>query len=351
MPNPPFLLFFRKSKVICRETENILEHLFYSENYDESNTKCYNTHMCDTIASSVDAYLEYLKYSRGSSDHTVVNYAVDLAQFSEYLETLDIHCPKEVGHTHVRSFLREVVGFGYARSSAARKLSSIKGWTSYLKERGMIASDPASGVRGPRLPRKLPRAMTPDEVTRLIEEGPRGKNETRDKAVLELLYGCGLRIAEAAGLEWEQVDLGERWIRVLGKGNKERMVPLGRCAVEALADWRQRLDPEERFLFPGEGDGPVAVRTLHRVVARAARRVGLVEVTPHVLRHSFATHMLERGASLRVLQELLGHESLVTTQRYLKVTAEQLKKSYIQAHPRAGNGGNHFEGNDDSLRA
>lgn len=307
--------------------------------------------MCDTIASSVDAYLEHLKYSRGSSDHTVVNYAVDLAQFSEFLETFEVTRPGDVSHGHVRSFLREVVGFGYARSSAARKLSSIKGWTSYLKERGDIPSDPASGVRGPRLPRRLPRAITTDEVSRLIEDGPGGDNALRDRAVLELLYGCGLRVAEAAGLEWEQVDLPERWIRVRGKGNKERMVPVGRCAVDALTGWRKTIGEGERFVFPGDGGGPLTVRTLHRVVSRAARRVGLAEVTPHVLRHSFATHMLERGASLRVLQELLGHESLVTTQRYLKVTAEQLKKSYIQAHPRAGNGGDDFERNDDSLHS
>lgn len=305
--------------------------------------------MCNTIASSVDAYLEHLKYSRASSDHTVVNYAVDLAQFSDYLETLEIRRPGDVRHTHVRSFLREVVGFGYARSSAARKLSSIKGWMSYLKERGEIDSDPASGVRGPRLPGKLPRAMTFEDVDRLIEEGPRGSNETRDRAVLELLYGCGLRVAEAAGLEWDQVDLSERWIRVRGKGNKERMVPVGRCAVEALREWRKTLDSGERFVFPGENSGPVAVRTLHRIVARAAKRVGLTEVTPHVLRHSFATHMLERGASLRVLQELLGHESLVTTQRYLKVTVEQLKKSYLEAHPRTVNGGKESEGNHNTL--
>jgi len=305
--------------------------------------------MGDTIASSVDAYLEYLKYSRGSSNHTVVNYAVDLSQFSEFLESLDVRCPDEIRHTHVRSFLREVVGYGYARSSAARKLSSIKGWTSFLKERGEISSDPASGVRGPRLPKKLPRAITPEEVTRLIEEGPGGKYASRDRTILEILYGCGLRVAEAANLKWEQVDLDERWIRVRGKGDKERMVPMGRCAVEALSNWRKSLDMGEPFVFPGERGGPLATRTLHRVVTRAARRVGLAEVTPHVLRHSFATHMLERGASLRVLQELLGHESLVTTQRYLKVTAEQLKKSYIRAHPRAGNGGEAFEGDYDSV--
>jgi integrase/recombinase XerC len=191
--------------------------------------------------------------------------------------------------------------------------------------------------------------MTFEDVDRLIEEGPRGSNETRDRAVLELLYGCGLRVAEAAGLEWDQVDLSERWIRVRGKGNKERMVPVGRCAVEALREWRKTLDSGERFVFPGENSGPVAVRTLHRIVARAAKRVGLTEVTPHVLRHSFATHMLERGASLRVLQELLGHESLVTTQRYLKVTVEQLKKSYLEAHPRAVNGGKESEGNHNTL--
>ena len=155
----------------------------------------------------------------------------------------------------------------------------------------------------------------------------------RDKAVLELLYGCGLRIGELVVLRWEDIDFAERWVRVRGKGNKERMIPVGKMAIKALYNWRDSCQMGI-FLFTGEEGSHLTVRTVGRIVDRAAKRAGLSGVTPHMLRHSFATHMLEGGASIRVVQELLGHESLITTQRYLTVTAEHLKQSYIEAFPR-----------------
>ena len=195
-------------------------------------------------------------------------------------------------------------------------------------------SDPTKGVRGPKEPKRLPRALAYEDIKLLLEEGPRGEFEIRDRAVLELLYGCGLRVAELVALDWEDVDIKERWLRVRGKGEKERLVPMGRFAQKALTEWQAVLGKKGGPLFPGEGCERIAVRTVRRIVSRAAKRVGLVGVSPHVLRHSFATHMLEGGASLRVLQELLGHQSLVTTQRYLKISYEQLKKGYVSAHPR-----------------
>jgi len=291
------------------------------------------------VEEAVDLYLNWLKYGCGKSENTTINYAVDLCQFVDYLMSQGINDVGAIESTHVRAFLRDVVGFGYARTSAARKLSAIKGLTSFLKKRGLVESDVAARLKGPRLPKRLPRALPYEDVVKLIEKGPRGDKTLRDKAVLELLYGCGLRIAEASALKWEQVDLKERWIRVVGKGDKERIVPMGRYAVKALKDWKDSGESSDTYVFPGEKGGFIAVRTLRRIVTRCAKNAGLSGVTPHALRHSFATHMLERGANLRVLQELLGHESLMTTQRYLKVTAEQLKKSYIKAHPRAVFGG------------
>lgn len=292
----------------------------------------------EKLSCSVDDYLDSLRNSEGRSGNTVTNYAVDLAQFVDYLLGRDVQAPENVTTADVRNFLRDVTGYGYSRSSAARKLSAIKGWLGFLAQRNILPSNPAAGVRGPRLPLRLPRALSREDAARLVEQGPSGKYAARDCAVLELLYGCGLRIAEAASLKWDHLDLDERWVRVMGKGEKERIVPMGRCAQAALKDMRAMQDPGETWVFPGESGGRIAVRTLHRIVTRAARAAGVSDVTPHVLRHSFATHMLEGGASLRVLQELLGHESLLTTQKYLKITVEQLKKSYNLAHPRAGIG-------------
>lgn len=293
--------------------------------------------MTEKLSSCVDSFMEHLRYGVSSSEHTVVNYAVDLSQFLDFLEQQDVSDPVELETGHVRGFLRAIVGYGFARSSAARKLSAIRSWCSYLCREGIIPEDPTLGLKGPRFPHRLPRAVSYVEIERLLGEGPTGETAVRDSAVMELLYGCGLRVAELVALDLPDIDVEERWVRVSGKGKKERMVPMGRVAVTALDAWKaERGEPfGEGPLFPGSRGGRITVRTIHRIVTGAAARVGLAEVTPHVLRHSFATHMLERGASLRVLQELLGHESLVTTQKYLKVTADQLKKSYLSAHPRA----------------
>lgn len=305
----------------------------------------------DVLSAAIDLYLQDMRSGLGRSAHTTVNYAVDLSQFAGYLQGLGVEAPGEIETTHIRGFLRDVVGFGYARSSAARKLSAVRSWLRFLQHRGVISRNPAGGVRGPKLPSRLPRAISREEIELLLEKGPDGSDAPRDLAVMELMYGSGLRIAETAGLRWEHIDLAERWIRVLGKGEKERLVPMGRYAVRALELWRSVSGQGSAFVFPGAGGGAITVRTLHRVVHRAAARAGLPGVTPHVLRHSFATHMLEGGANLRVLQELLGHESLVTTQKYLKITAEQMRRSYTLAHPRAGSCDENDEGNNDPLRS
>ncbi len=305
----------------------------------------------DTLSSAIDIFLQDMSSGLGRSGNTTVNYAVDLTQFAEYLQGFGVEAPERIETTHIRGFLRDVVGFGYARSSAARKLSAIRSWLRFLQDRGEIPRNPANGIRGPKIPSRLPRAISREEMELLLEKGPDGNEAPRDLAVMELMYGSGLRIAETAGLRWEYVDLAERWVRVLGKGEKERLVPMGRYSVRALEAWRSVSGQGDGFVFPGADGGPITVRTLHRIVRRAAARTGLSCITPHVLRHSFATHMLEGGANLRVLQELLGHESLVTTQRYLKITADQMRRSYILAHPRAGNGDENDEGNDDTLRS
>ena len=291
--------------------------------------------MEEKISYHIDLYLDHLRFERGASSHTGINYSVDLAQFAEFLEAQGITDPVKVDGRLVRSWLREMMAFGYAKTSAARKLSSVRSWFAFLFDRGVIPSDPAKVVKGPKLPSRLPRVLSPQDAARLMEAAGEGENPARDRAVLELLYGCGLRIAELAGLRRRDLDLDERMIRVLGKGNKERIVPFGTFALRALKGWMDSLSGDEDYLFPGQKGGAITVRTVNRIVARGALWAGLGGVTPHVLRHSFATHMLEGGASLKVLQELLGHESLLTTQRYIALGAEHLRKSYEMAHPRA----------------
>jgi integrase/recombinase XerC len=305
--------------------------------------------MQEKISVSLDLFFDHLRFEKEASPHTVINYSVDLAQFAEFLEVLGTDDPAKVDGKTIRSWLREMMGYGYAKSSAARKLSSVRSWCAFLFDRGLIPSDPAKEIRGPKLPSRLPRALSREDASRLVDAGTSGEDPLRDSAALELLYGCGLRIAELASLRWQDVDLDERMVRVFGKGNKERIVPFGTCALRALREWRDSAGPSAEYVFPGQRGGAIAVRTVHRIVRRAALKAGVANVTPHVLRHSFATHLLEGGASLRVLQELLGHESLLTTQHYLAVGADHLRKSYEMAHPRAKGENADVQGNDNSV--
>ena len=305
--------------------------------------------MLEKISTSVDLFLDHLRFEKDASPHTVTNYGVDLAQFAEFLEASEVTDPAEVDSSLIRSWIREMTGFGYAKTSAVRKLSSVRSWFAFLLERGLVPKDPAAGIKGPRLPSKLPRALSEEDASRLVEAGTQGTDPARDRAVLELLYGCGLRIAELAALRREDVDLDERMIRVMGKGSKERIVPFGGKARDALIAWFNSEQAGEGYVFPGQIEGAITVRTINRIVRRAALAAGVAGVTPHALRHSFATHLLDRGAQLKVVQELLGHESLVTTQRYLAVSAERLRKSYEKAHPRAKGENDNVQGNNHSM--
>lgn len=278
----------------------------------------------------LDAFLVYMRDNKAAAENTVTNYAVDLTQFADFASSREIGA-LDVTTPLIRAFLRSLSGYGYAASSIARKLSAVKEFELYLMRQGYISSDPAAAVRSPRQPERLPRAISREAMTRLIDEAWKIRPCTRNGTILEVLYGCGVRVAELVVLKWSDVDLEERWIRVLGKGDKERMVPFGSYARKALYKWREECPEDAEYLFEGENGKNITVRTVHRVVVKAALNAGLVGVTPHSVRHSFATHMLEGGAPLNVLQELLGHESLMTTQRYLKITPGHLRVSYLQA--------------------
>ncbi|MCR4819373.1 MAG: tyrosine-type recombinase/integrase [Fretibacterium sp.] len=289
------------------------------------------------MGGAIDAFIEYVQH-RSPSDHTAISYASDLRQFSDYLEAQGMG--GDVGRVDtpvLRAYLRTLSGWNFSRATMARKLSSLRGFFAFLKKRGLREDDPARSLRGPGTRRPLPRALSEEAVSRLFEavEAEAGEDtRVRDTAILELLYGCGLRISELTGLRWQDVDIDERWLTILGKGNKERRVPFGNCARRALLTLKEG-GPVGEYVFAGRKGKPLTVRTVHRVVTALAAQAGLEGVTPHTLRHSCATHLLEHGASLKFVQEFLGHESLSTTQIYLTVSASWMKESYAAAHPRA----------------
>jgi integrase/recombinase XerC len=300
------------------------------------------------ISSYIDEFIMYTGAAKGRSKNTTVNYAVDLAQFADYLESIGIGSLEELNRDGLRGFLRELSGYGFSRRSITRKLSSLRGFMKYLVSVGAVKEDMGAGLRGPKAEPSMPRAIAYEDVVKMMASvGAASKKSARDRLILELLYGAGLRVNELVSLEWGDVDIGERELRVMGKGSKERRAYFGKPVQELLLRWRAdagakgyRTEGDAPLFYPEKaGAARLTERTVHRMVVAVSRSVGLFGVTPHTMRHSFATHMLERGAPLRVIQELLGHESLATTQKYLKVTVEQMKKSYMKAHPRSGFGG------------
>jgi len=293
--------------------------------------------MAENISTNIEQFLLFLE-SRGRSKNTVTNYRVDLEQFREYLLRQGILDVSGIDSQSVRVYLSNIIGFGIAKSSAARKLSAVRGFIRWLSSREVLDYGVAAGLKGPKLPSSLPRALSFEETEKLLTEGPEnGKHYQRDRLILELLYGSGLRVSELIDLNWENIETDQRMIRVFGKGSKERLVPFGPGVKKLLEDWKllSKEGTKGPLFLSEKGAERLTVRTVHRLVQRAALRVGIYGVSPHTLRHCFATHLLERGAPLRVVQELLGHESIAATQRYLSITAEQMKRSYMEYHPRA----------------
>ncbi len=293
--------------------------------------------MAENISTNIEQFLLFLE-SRGRSKNTVTNYRVDLEQFREYLLRQGISDVSGIDSQSVRVYLSNIIGFGIAKSSAARKLSAVRGFIRWLSSREVLDYGVAAGLKGPKLPSSLPRALSFEETEKLLTEGPEnGKHYQRDRLILELLYGSGLRVSELIDLNWENIETDQRMIRVFGKGSKERLVPFGPGVKKLLEDWKllSKEGTKGPLFLSEKGAERLTVRTVHRLVQRAALRVGIYGVSPHTLRHCFATHLLERGAPLRVVQELLGHESIAATQRYLSITAEQMKRSYMEYHPRA----------------
>jgi integrase/recombinase XerC len=298
----------------------------------------------------IERYLEYLDGERNLSVHTLRAYRGDLERFLQFM-AIEVLAedekrvrPKDVDVLAIRSFLASQTARGLSRRSQARALASLRGLFRFACREGLLEANPAAAVRIPKQPRSLPRHLRPGEVENLIEAANGDEPlDRRDRALLELLYAAGLRVAELVSLDWSDFDLEGRVVRVLGKGGKERMVPYGRHAAQALGEWRRRWDEvrgttggTEEPVWLNHRGGRLSARSVRRVLDKRVEQAAVAAgVHPHTLRHTFATHLLEGGADLRAIQELLGHSSLSTTQRYTHLEIDRLLSVYRDSHPRA----------------
>ncbi len=296
-------------------------------------------------------YINYLEVERNASPYTVRNYTTDLLDFLNFLRSKGVSSLKEVDRYVLRSYLSYLMERGFVKASIARKLSAIRSFYSYLLREGAIATSPVATTASPKLDKRLPSFLTIEEMERLLEapdlSSPVGQ---RDRALLELLYAAGIRVSELVNLNLEQVNLDSREIRVWGKGSKERVALMGKPAVEALTIYlsqgRSKLLGKKggNALFVNRYGRRLPERRVQRILEKYADIAGIDKrVHPHMLRHTFATHLLDGGADLRVVQELLGHANLSSTQIYTHVTRSQARKVYLSAHPMAQKRDDNFE--------
>ncbi|MDC0335631.1 tyrosine recombinase XerC [Pseudodesulfovibrio sp.] len=308
-----------------------------------SSTDAKNSHPGEFVR----GFLAFLEVEKGYSGATIRSYGTDLVQFEDFLKRVkrSLEKPKRINRDHVRGFLAEMHRQSLSKTSMGRKLSSLRAYFKYLLKHKVIAKDPMAGIRNPKQEQRHPQVLNVDQAVAMmeaaIEPDPEG---LRDIALAEVLYGSGLRISEAIGLDLN--DLDSDVIRVTGKGSKERIVPLSDAAMKRIRRYIEQRhaflqdDYSEQAVFLGIRSGKrLNRRAANRIIAKLGKLAGLPkDVHPHMLRHSFATHMLEAGADLRSVQELLGHERLTTTQRYTHLDMQRIMQVYDSAHPRATDG-------------
>ncbi len=297
---------------------------------------------------AIGAFLRFLELRRGASQSTVRSYASDLRQFLAFARDASRLGPRvrpqDVTVETIRAYLGSLDRRGEKKTSLARKLSTLRSFFRFLRQDEGMQENPAEELRTPKLPKHLPRTLTKDEANALMQcpNGP-SLSSFRDRAILETFYSTGARVSELVGMNREDVSWAEGVVRLRGKGNKERIVPIGSVAIEAIKDYLAALSrdtargarqPEPVFL--NNRGGRLTARSVARIVAAYSSHLPGGQVSPHVLRHSFATHLLDEGADLRAIQEMLGHASLSTTQKYTHLAADQLMAVYDRAHPRAG---------------
>lgn len=290
------------------------------------------------LQAAVEDFAEYAQLVLGRSPNTVKGYVADLATLSGYADTFE-----EFTLERLRAWLAEALVAGKARSTLARRTAAARAFSTWAYKQGYVDADHAARLKAPKLNRTLPRVVQGERAAELVEadtaDDAHPAEHLRDRAMLELLYATGMRVGELTGMDTADIDLARGLAKVTGKGNKQRVIPFGSEASAAVNEWlefgRGELAGDTPALFVGSRGGRIDQRQVRRIVERAGARAGVEHVSPHTLRHTAATHLLEGGADLRVVQEMLGHSSLQTTQIYTHVSAQRLKSVYDQAHPRA----------------
>jgi integrase/recombinase XerC len=291
----------------------------------------------------LDRFLAHLQAARDASPYTIKNYRNDIGQFLDYCQEQGVRTIEQVDRSLLRRYLAELDTTGYAKASVARRVAELRSFGDFLVREKVLAQNTFRKISAPRIPKRLPQYLTVAEVEALLgvpdTSKPRG---LRDQAIIEVLYASGVRVSELVSLNVGDVDLSQAWVHVVGKGNKERIALLGRSAVQALWAYLEVGRPEMLGKQPTNGlwlnhrGGRLTVRGVALILSQAGERAGIrTHVSPHVLRHTFATHLLDGGADLRVVQELLGHADLVTTQIYTHVSQARAREVYMRAHPRA----------------
>lgn len=290
------------------------------------------------VQAAVEDFAEYAELVLGRSPNTVKGYVADLRGLAGYVDTFDAFTLDAL-----RRWLADAMSAGRSRATLARRTAAARAFSTWAYRRGDISTDAAARLKAPKVNRPLPTVVKGERAGDLVEAGTADDAHPaeylRDRAMLELLYATGIRVGELTGLNLGDVDLARGLAQVTGKGNKQRVVPFGDEAAAAVSEWlefgRAELAGDTQAMFVGSRGGRIDQRQVRRIVERAGQRSGVEHVSPHTLRHTTATHMLEGGADLRVVQEMLGHTSLQTTQIYTHVSAQRLKRVYDQAHPRA----------------
>ena len=290
------------------------------------------------FAALIFDYLDFLKNIKGLSENTTKAYQRDLNKFSNFLESISIDCLESISEEKCSAWIADLFQNNVSARSIQRHISSAKGFFSYMKKIGLVQSSPFELINSPKSPNHLPNILSPEEVSQLLNFKPKNSQDKRDFAIIELIYSSGLRVSEAVNSNLSDFEDNNNFLRVIGKGSKTRLVPVGRFAQNAIKEWisaRKKILTSDDALFVNLRGSRISTRSVQERIKNIALKQGLPPVNPHMLRHSFATHMLESSGDLRSIQELLGHSSLSTTQIYTRLDYQHLIKVYENTHPRA----------------
>ena len=290
------------------------------------------------FAALIFDYLDFLKNIKGLSENTAKAYQRDLNKFSKFLESIAIESLENISEEKCSAWIADLFQNDVSARSIQRHISSAKGFFSYMKKIGLVQSSPFELINSPKSPNHLPNILSPEEVSQLLNFKPKNSQDKRDFAIIELIYSSGLRVSEAVNSNLADFEDNNNFLRVIGKGLKTRLVPVGRFAQNAIKEWiseRKKILTSDDALFVNLRGSRISTRSVQERIKNIALKQGLPPVNPHMLRHSFATHLLESSGDLRSIQELLGHSSLSTTQIYTRLDYQHLIKVYENTHPRA----------------